>query len=318
VINNIRFKGVKMFKKLIALLGISLFLFSCTIPVTTGSSGNDSGTSGSVKFQLTNSASSSNAQKSGNVLDINLSQVDITNAKALIISVEDTSGNVVIDTKQILLYNFSGNFISEPVSLKAGNYKLTKYLVLDSSNTVIYATPVTGSPLAALVTQPLPISFSITKDTVTTLRPEIIDATTSKPQDFGYATFGFNVVNTFDFLVTVFIPTTDNFALTSANITVTSGTSTLYTGTLEAKTNSIKIKDVTGDYTVKVTKSGYNDYTATYTNAQMKAFWTSPLMVILSASQTAGKSFISVWKTDNVTTGSSNANQIKLPLESLG
>lgn len=212
----------------------------------------------------------------------------------------------------------NGNFISEPVSLPVGNYQLTKYLVIDASNKVIYATPVTGSPLAYLVTHPLPISFSITKDTVTTLFPEIVDATTSTPQDFGYATFGFNVVNTFDFLISVFVPTSNNFALTTANITVTSGGATLYTGTLGAITNTIKVKDVATDYTVKVTKSGYNDYTATYTNAQMKAFFNNPLIVTLTVSNNSNKQFISVWKTDNTTTGSSNSNQVALPLESTG
>jgi hypothetical protein len=99
----------------------------------------------------------------------------------------------------------NGYYISKPLSLVPGGYKLSKFLVVDASNTVVYATPTEGSTKAYLVNDPLPILFSVTKDNVTKVVPEVISVKNNTPEDFGYATFSFTEVTTFDFLIGVFM-----------------------------------------------------------------------------------------------------------------
>ncbi len=68
----------------------------------------------------------------------------------IMISVEDLVGNAVFTDKLIPLYVFGTGFVSENVEIKAGEYKLTKFLVINASGEVVYAAPMVGSPLAYL------------------------------------------------------------------------------------------------------------------------------------------------------------------------
>src|SRR5688500_4757607 len=76
---------------------------------------------------------------------------------ALIVTVVDKNNIPVLNKKKITLYSFNGSFISEPLDLKSGTYKLTEFFVLDENNNIVYATPLEGSPLAYLVNDPLPM-----------------------------------------------------------------------------------------------------------------------------------------------------------------
>jgi 5'-nucleotidase / UDP-sugar diphosphatase len=271
-----------MLKKCLVLMSLLFFIFSCTIPSVNNS--NPAVYSGQVKFQLTGVSEKSNLSKTGSISGVNKSQTPITDASAILISVADMNGNVILDTKKLSLYNMSGGFISEPLPLNTGKYQLTKFMVINSSNTVIYATPYGGSPLAYLVTNPLPIGFDIQKDKVTTLSPEIIDVTGNTAQDFGYATFSFKIVNTFGFMVAVSVPVNGNFELASANILIKSASEILYSNSIGAKTSIIQLKDVSSDYNITISKDGYQDYNATFSNSHMKDYSSSPLSVNLTKS----------------------------------
>jgi hypothetical protein len=88
--------------------------------------------------------------------------------------------------------------------------------------------------MAYLVDQPLPISFNINKDEITTLEPEVLSTEGYTPDDFGYVNFGLNEVEIFDFLITVFKynSSIENFELTDAELLITSEDDTLYTNSL--------------------------------------------------------------------------------------
>ena len=86
----------------------------------------------------------------------------------IMVSIEDKEGNSVISDSLVPVYAFGTGFTSENVELETGDYNLTKFLVINPTGTVMYASPVEGSPLAYLVNDPLPLSFSIRTDLVTT------------------------------------------------------------------------------------------------------------------------------------------------------
>ncbi len=253
-------------------------------------------------------------KKDSDVADLTETKVEFTfnttglkssmneNLTHVVITVEDEKGNVVKDNEKIEIYNMNGNYISKPISLLTGNYKLTGFFVLNSANNVMYAAPIEGSDKAYLVNEPLPIEFTTVKDVVTKVNPEVLSTSESHPQDFGYASFGFNIAETFDFLVGAFVynETSANFELTTAQIQVYSDETLIYSGDLQANTditpdnydplgitNKITLPETYNSFTVKVSKSGYISYNATFTKDELKLYYRNedngPLIVILDS-----------------------------------
>jgi hypothetical protein len=203
----------------------------------------------------------------------------IEDAHSLIVSIEDSEGGVVYDRKNILLYKMGEGFISEPLALEVGEYRLTEFLVLDDQGQVIFATPIEGSEKAYLVDDPLPIEFIVSKDEVTTVIPEVLDTEGAIPEDFGYSGFSFEVVETFVFLVSVFVVAETGMELTEAELTVRSGVEVLYSGSLGAKTNAIEVRDGYVMYNVMVEKDGYESYEQSFTDVELRGCFENPLNI---------------------------------------
>jgi hypothetical protein len=182
------------------------------------------------------------------------------------------------------LYDFNGGFISKTVSLKPGNYKLTQFHVLDNNKKVIYSSPLEGSKNAYLVDNPLSIDFMVIKDKVTKLSPEVLSTENFEASDFGYSTFTFNIVKTFDFLISVFVynPLIENFELTEAGITVTRNEPSTFSGDLKAITNKVTVRDGSSLYAIEIDKPSFKRYYAEFTVDSLKSMIDKPLIVILS------------------------------------
>lgn len=208
---------------------------------------------------------------------------DFTNISAALVTIENESGDIIYELKKIKFYKFDQTFITEPLSLLTGNYKLTAFFLIDDTGTILYASPIEGSPKAYLVDTPLPIEFNIEKDKVTKLVPEVLTTEDCVPEDFGYSSFSFDNVGIFDFLITIFRydETIQNFVLTTAEFLVISGTDTLYNGSLSAITNKITLNDSYSEYEVIVKKVGYHVYRETYTNAILRGHLVNPLTIVL-------------------------------------
>jgi len=208
-------------------------------------------------------------------------------AKYLIVTIENAAG-VVYNTKRLDLYNFSGSYISEPLSLDVATltYKLTKFLVLDASNTVIYATPLEGSALANFVDDPLPINFTVSNNLVSKVVPQVLSTEGIPARDFGYFAFDFDVeVTPIYFLTSVQIynPATAGWIPTTANISITGtpGNVTLYNDSIAAITDTIRVKDGYTNYKISIWKTGYFTKDTTLTNAQFKTYANNPLIFFI-------------------------------------
>ncbi len=225
----------------------------------------------------------------------------------VVITIEDMQGNIVKDNEQIEIYNMNENYISKPVSLLTGNYKLTGFLVLNSANNVVYAAPIDSSDKAYLVQDPLPIEFDATMDVVTKVNLEVLSTAESYPDDFGYASFGFNIADTFDFLVGAFKynDSIENFELTTGDITVYSGETLVYSGELQANTdftsnnydplgitNKITLPETYDNFTINISKSGYLTYSKTFTKEELRLYCRNedngPLVIILEKIEIPG------------------------------
>lgn len=102
-------------------------------------------------------------------------------------------------TEVLSLSLFNDTYLSTPLQLTVGTYSLEEFIVLNEDDSVIYISPKSGSDKADLVNRPLPMLFSVYKDSTTKVIPEVIEIDEDDtPADFGYTEFSFIVVGDYD------------------------------------------------------------------------------------------------------------------------
>jgi hypothetical protein len=261
----------------IAIISLAVFAgiiwCSCSKKDEMNSGNNNKSKTGSLQFSL--SMQGGTLYKS--------SKAD-TLASYLIVSIIDTSGKSIAEFKKIELINFDGNYLSKPIVLSLGSYKLTFVAVVDSTGKVIYASPKLGSDMAIYVLTPLEIEFTI-KDSITVLNPEVISAKKHKPSEFGYIDNSFWTIKTFDFKIAVYTynDLTQSNDLTSATLKVTDGTDELYAFQLESNTNLITVDDEYKSFGLIVLKDGYVTFSITLSSDSLKKCFYNPISVILKS-----------------------------------
>ncbi len=211
------------------------------------------------------------------------------NAKpfAALVSITDENDQTVVENQELKFYNINGSYLTEKLTLTAGNYKLSHYVIVSQTNEVIYATPVQGSELAYLVNTPLTIDIIVAEEQASQTVPEVIEVDDFTADQFGYSYFGLQKVKIFNFAIDLFTKNADTEVLSPATgiVTVTGDAVELFNGQLEAKTNAIYLRDGYTNYTVTIEKEGYTAYSKTFTVDELKehsnAQGNNPLTVIL-------------------------------------
>lgn len=190
----------------------------------------------------------------------------------LMISVADTKGNSVLSDKLIPLYTFGTGFVSAKIEIKTGEFRLTRFMVINPSGAIVYAAPVAGSPVAYLTNKPLPITFNINTDKVTTVLPEVLVVGDKAPSQFGYATFGLQIINPLDFYTACVI---DNPTLTTpatmitARLTISNNNGWICSFNLASIINHLIIKGGSENYTFLLEKEGYASQKFQFTGKQL-------------------------------------------------
>ncbi len=196
----------------------------------------------------------------------------LPSGSSLLISIEDAAGNVVLNFERVSIITFSGSSVSAPILLKPGNYKLKDFLVVNESDEVLYAIPKSGSEFARLVNRPLPFTFTVWKDRVNNISTQVVRATESSPEKFGYVAFNINEAAYPEFRVAVFVPHNGQMLLTQTKAFLIHGGDTIYSKLLSSSINEIIFKGTPeGIYTLILIKSGYGKYTRTFTLQDLKA-----------------------------------------------
>ena len=192
----------------------------------------------------------------------------------LMISVDDNKGNSIFTDKLIPLYAFGTNFVSAKVELKPGEFRLTKFMVLNPSGAVIYASPLAGSPLAYLINKPLPMPFNITSNNTTPLATEVLLVGDQAPSQFGYATFGIQIVKPLDFYTYCILDnglTLSPTQMTTAKLTISNNNGWIYSFSLTAAVNHLIIRGGATNYSFLLEKEGYASQTMQFTAQQLLA-----------------------------------------------
>jgi hypothetical protein len=178
----------------------------------------------------------------------------------VLVSIQDLKGNSVFADKLIPLYQFGTSFVSEKIEINTGGYKLTKFMVINPAGAVIYAAPLAGSPLAYLCNRPLPVTFDILSDQVTTLLPEVLETRDQTPDKFGYANFGMQIIKPLEFWTMCILDNPLIMAptqITTAKLTVSIPNGWHYTFKLEATVNHLVIRGGSDVYDFILEKEGY-------------------------------------------------------------
>ncbi len=114
---------------------------------------------------------------------------------SIVLTVADSSGNLVLNTERINVFQIGAEYFSENIILEVGTYEVRDFLVLDSAGNTIFVAPKAGSEFAEFVNDPLPVSFNIYSDLETTVLVEVLAASLGDASDFGYAVFSFEVID---------------------------------------------------------------------------------------------------------------------------
>ena len=202
----------------------------------------------------------------------------------LMVSVEDSDGSSVLTDHLVPVYLFGPGYISEELEMNEGDYRLTKFMLINPSGAVIAATPVEGSPLAYLIKNPLPLEFSIRGGTATIVSPELLAVGDHTPGDFGYISFGGQIIKPLDFYTVCIIDNPLSMAPVqppvTADLTVFAGNDWRYRFRLKASVNHLIIRGGYQYYTFLLEKEGYLPQKFEFTARELMATTeTSPLVL---------------------------------------
>ncbi|MEM6829953.1 MAG: LamG domain-containing protein [Bacteroidota bacterium] len=199
-----------------------------------------------------------------------------------------------LEERTISLLSFNDGYTSSSILLTPGDYLLEEFVAVDSDNQVLYLAPKAGSQLAAIIEQPLPLSFEVKEDEEVKINVEVIDASGIAAADAGYATFNFTVVETVDFFIGTYAkmpgqPSSLDQPI-AASMTISALGEPIYTTTLEAGINFVKIPVKTleqaGDWGIalSIQAEGYLRYKELeheFSVAELKSHAKDPKLIFL-------------------------------------
>ncbi len=113
---------------------------------------------------------------------------------AVYLSIKDANSEYVYNMERFELIKLNDGYLTENIELEVGDYTVTDFIVIDSSNTSLYLTPKEGSEFASYVDDPLPVSFTVTTDSTSSVSLQVVSADLGDADDYGYANFTFEIV----------------------------------------------------------------------------------------------------------------------------
>ena len=125
---------------------------------------------------------------------------EIPDGSTLLIGVMTSSGEIVYADHPLALTRIGGLLTSENIALDADDFELTEFVVLDSNDEVIYASPKEGSAMAEMVLKPLAHKFTARGMSHLELPVEVAAAKNVHPGKFGYDSFKKKPKNTFQII----------------------------------------------------------------------------------------------------------------------
>jgi len=177
---------------------------------------------------------------------------------SLYISLTDDAGTPVMTYHKVKILALGNAFVSEPITLATGYYRITDFLLASDTDSILYATPKKGSALENAVEKPLPYRFLVAKNDVNNISMQVVDVSKVAAKDLGYAAFSIGTVNPLQ--ISVFARNDNNEQkLTDATAVIMLGSDTVKRFDLAATVNTVSfIGSTTLEYLLIISKPGYN------------------------------------------------------------
>ncbi len=227
----------------------------------------------------------SSGQAAFTIIPINISnnggRVQNINPNSVVVSLESNSGEIILNEKKISIVSFNSSFLVDPILLEQGDYKLTKFLVLNANEEVIYASPVDGSVLAPFVSNPLSLNFSIDADQVTEIEVEVVNTESIDPEDLGYVSISFKIVPTLDILVSVLKQEFASYRFSNSSLTLSGDSDSLFNQPLGDSINVVKIPTDYDLLTFFVTTDDGRTQEVIISVDSISEYRTTPLTIII-------------------------------------
>lgn len=218
------------------------------------------------------------ASKSGRV-----NAADLPSGTTLLLSIRKSSGEAVLTHERVELLRIGDGYVSKAISLLPGTYSVVDFMLV-LGDSVLYATPQAGSPLAHVVTNPLPYSFTVSADALLTLDAEVVATAGTTPEAFGYVAFDIEIKTARSILIAAFAAGSEGQHLIDGEAFILDGYDTLQHMALEPKTNALPFhEDPAATYTLVVLRHGYMRYARNFVyNDLQQELQEGPLTVILT------------------------------------
>ncbi len=177
---------------------------------------------------------------------------------SLYISLTNDAGAPVMTYQKVKILPLGNTYVSEPITLAEGSYRITDFLLASDADSILYATPKKGSALEKAVERPLPYRFRVAKNDVNNISMQVLDVSKSAAKDLGYAAFAIETVNPLQ--ISVFARNNDNEQkLVGATGVILLGADTVKRFDLAAAVNTVSFTGPpTLQYTLIISKPGYN------------------------------------------------------------
>ena len=116
----------------------------------------------------------------------------VANLSALV-TIENSQNEAVILNQKLAL-QFDGKYVSDTLTLAGGDYKVTRFMLVDAANKTRFVTPVANSEMGGQVQKPLAIQFKLPQTTVSKLPMEVLRiGAGAQPEKYGYPAGAFNL-----------------------------------------------------------------------------------------------------------------------------
>ncbi|NAS13333.1 leucine-rich repeat domain-containing protein [Poritiphilus flavus] len=142
-----------------------------------------------------------------------------------LISISDNSGNPVYTREKFALTKVEENYETEEITLDAGTYSLTEFIVTDANDVVISLAPIGDSALSEFTETFLPLEFLVEEDETAVSTTENIEADGFTAFDFGYGEVNLDFPESTDFFS---LTVNDTQLLTAKTIAIKSVTGSRY------------------------------------------------------------------------------------------
>jgi hypothetical protein len=231
---------------------------------------------GNLKFAFSFLSSNENGR---------IQATDFPDGSYALLTVTTDAGVVAYENEAVALIRIGDEYTTMPLDFAPGYYRITDFMILSPTNVALYVAPKTGSPLARLVSQPIPRRFRVNANAVSNVNIEVVAADAHVPADFGYASFGSVVVEQGVFQIAVLAPNdAGNLAFTTANASIIHDGEIISTQNVPARVSSLYFDDAASQtYTLRILKEGYATYEKVFVLENLlDELEGSPLSVVLT------------------------------------